>query len=357
MKILHMLPSCRVGNGAAKLVLDIIPFQLEDGDIVDVAVLQETNVSYKADFQKIGCKVYTLSSVGSSLFNPLFIHKIKNIICSYDIVHLHLFPTFYWAVLAKIIFNLKCKLIFTEHSTLNNRQRWYLRPIERFIYSRLDKIIAISDAAKDCLLNHLKMNIDVNVIVNGINILAYSNASPIDRGLLNIPYDAILITQVARFAPQKDQHTVLKVISELPTNYHAVFVGRGELLDKHIEIAKVLNISDRVHFLGVRKDVPSILMSSDIVVMSSNFEGFGLAAVEGMAAGKPVIASNVPGVAEIVSGAGLLFELRSVEELKECIIKLSDNEFYHKITSLCRNRADLFSIDITARKYKQLYYN
>ena len=68
-------------------------------------------------------------------------------------------------------------------------------------------------------------------------------------------------------------------------------------------------------FLSVREDAISILKASDIVVMSSNFEGFGLAAVEGMAAGKPVIASDVEGLSNIVEGAGLLFEPHNEKDL------------------------------------------
>lgn len=355
MKILHIIPSCRIGNGAAKLILDMIPLQMVDDVHIDIAILQETPNSYIDSFKDLGCTVYTFSAAGKTLYNPCFIFKIKHIAKNYNIVHMHLFPAFYFAVIAKSIFNLKCKLVFTEHSTLNNRQKWYLRGVERFIYNRIDKVVAISEAARDCLIRHLRKDLDVCIVANGIHIDNYSSPVPIDKKSINVPESSILLTQVARFAPQKDQMTVLRAMANLPERYHVAFVGQGSLMDKHKEEAKLLNINDRVHFLGVRKDVPAILKASDIVVMSSNFEGFGLAALEGMAAGKPVIASDVPGVAEVVSGAGLLFQLQNAEDLLHNIMSLENPDIYSSVQKKCEQRARSYSIEETANKYMELY--
>ena len=110
---------------------------------------------------------------------------------------------------------------------------------------------------------------------------------------------------VARFSEQKDQPTLIKAIKELPENVHLLLIGEGTLKQKNENLAKEIGVSDKVHFLGFRNDVERILKTVDIVVLSSNWEGFGLAAAEGMAAGKPVIASKVEGLREIVDGYGL----------------------------------------------------
>ena len=72
-------------------------------------------------------------------------------------------------------------------------------------------------------------------------------------------------------------------------------------------MAQSLGIAERVTFLGWRSDVASVLKASDIYVHSTDAEGFGIAACEAMAAGLPVVASDVPGLAQIVKGAGILF--------------------------------------------------
>lgn len=117
-----------------------------------------------------------------------------------------------------------------------------------------------------------------------------------------------------------------------------------------------MGLEDRVHFLGIRDDVERILKTSDIIVLSSNWEGFGLAAVEGMAAGKPVIASNVPGLANVVSDAGLLFTKGKDSDLANKInILIENNDLYHKLSLAAEKRAELFSLDKMVDKYIELY--
>ena len=90
--------------------------------------------------------------------------------------------------------------------------------------------------------------------------------------------------------------------------------------------------------------------------MSSHWEGFGLAAVEGMAAGKPVVASNVLGLAEIVKGYGLLFEKENACELSEQLKRLfSIRDFYDKIAFQCLWRASDFDIDKMMNQYLEVY--
>lgn len=86
-----------------------------------------------------------------------------------------------------------------------------------------------------------------------------------------------------------------------------------------------LNLNDRVHLLGARKDVPNIMKTADLFVLSSHFEGFGLVAVEAMASGLPVIGSNVAGLTDIISGAGRLFDQGNADQLSEIIMELTEN--------------------------------
>ena len=119
--------------------------------------------------------------------------------------------------------------------------------------------------------------------------------------MINEAFGGIVrIFMVAGFRYQKDQPTAINSLKFLPKNYHLFLVGDGPECNKCQQLVNEQNLSERVHFLGKRSDVASLLKSADICVISSHWEGFGLAAVEGMAAGKPVVASNIPGVAEVV---------------------------------------------------------
>lgn len=358
MKILHVINSCSIANGAAKLLLDVIAQQKTSGHLVDVISLVETTPSYTSDFIRAGVNHFiSILPVGGSMKNPLLIIKLRNLIRKYDIVHTHLFPTFYWVALTKIIFNINgIRLVCTEHTSENNRRKCWMRPIEQYIYKQYNHIIAISDAVKSNLIKHLKFTPNITTINNGINVNIYNNATPSSRKDLNIPDDVILLTQVAAFRPEKDQLTVLKTLALLPHNYHVLFIGGGVLLTKHLKIAQQLDVSDRVHFVGVRKDVPSLLKMSDIIIMSSHFEGFGLAAVEGMASHKPVIASNVAGLSDVVKDAGLLFPPYDIEHLKKHIEELSMNlSYYTQTADKCYERALQYDISKTVQQYEMVY--
>ena len=90
--------------------------------------------------------------------------------------------------------------------------------------------------------------------------------------------------------------------------------------------------------------------------MSSHFEGFGLVAVEGMAAGKPVIGSDVPGLSEVIQGAGIVFPVHNDEVLAKEILHLSeDNSYLEDVIKRCSLRANEYDIWVMAKKYDEVY--
>lgn len=360
MKILHVIPHLWRGNGAAKVLLNLISNQVKAFPSIDVVCLVDVKPSLDKEIKSLGCG---LKYLGSCRYNPCLIFKLMKEISKYDIVHVHLFPAFYWVSIAHFLVRSSAKLVLTEHSTKNNRQKLYfLKYIELFIYRRYDKVVAISNAVKEQLMRQRILEKKIEVIYNGINIQNIENANPIDRNELGIPKNVFLITQVARFYSQKDQATLIRSLKYLPNNFFVLFIGDGVLLQEHIDLAKSIGVLDRIRFLGIINDVFSILKVSNVVVMSSNFEGFGLTALEGMAAEKPVIASNVPGLSEVVEGAGLLFPLHDDKELASLIIKLyEDSDYYQIIAKSCKDRSLSFNEKIMGSRYlavyKKLVYN
>ena len=126
--------------------------------------------------------------------------------------------------------------------------------------------------------------------------------------------------------------------------------------EENKKLAQQIKVENRVHFLGFRNDVERILKTVDIVVLSSNWEGFGLAAAEGMAAGKPVIASSVPGLAEIVKDAGILFPKGDYHVLAKYIKKIIFSKSqYNSISRCCYNKSVLFNITRMVNQYTDIY--
>jgi glycosyltransferase involved in cell wall biosynthesis len=140
-----------------------------------------------------------------------------------------------------------------------------------------------------------------------------------------IPVDTVLIGSVARLSPEKSLETLLEGFAQLLERNGGVpklamaLVGPGPSEAELRALAGSLDIADEVIFAGRREDIPSVLNAFDIFVLPSVYEGFGLAVLEAMAAGLPVIASRIGAFEEIVaeSETGRLFELRNPHALAD----------------------------------------
>lgn len=358
MKVLHVINSLDIG-GAERLVVDLSVLMNDLGYETDVLLLNMKDTSFKRYLNNKSIHVYSLG--GDNIYNPLLIFKIIKYIRRYDIIHSHLFPTQYWVAVAKLLSFSKTKLITTEHNTDNRRRHLYLfKWIDIAIYQIYSRIISISPQTTDALCSYIgECNNRIVTIENGIDVRRFNEASAVSRTLLVRENDPLfIIIQVAAFRVQKDQDTLIRAMTHLPKDYHLVLVGDGERKEYCIKLASDINVIDRVHFLGICDNIPNLLKTADVVVLSSHWEGFGLAAVEGMAAGKPVIVSDVPGLSNVVSGAGLLFSKGNVAELSEHIMKLSkDKKYYEQISDKCYQKALVFDIKKMVRKYCDIYEN
>ncbi|MGV0978570.1 glycosyltransferase [Empedobacter falsenii] len=362
MKILQIINSLGTG-GAEKLLLDTIPLYVQNGLEMDILVFWNNDHQFINSLKKINCcKVYILkeSAITKDIYNPLHILKIKKFLKSYDIAHVHLFPAQYFVPLANILNGNKTKLIFTEHNTSNNRiKNSILRKIDTFFYKRFSKQICISEEIKDIFYNTYKFPKEFYPIIkNGVNLDTINKAKAINRQLINssINVEDKLLLQISAFREQKDQDTVIRALLNLPDNFKLILVGDGVRRIICEELAKGLGVAERVIFLGQRMDVPQIMKSVDYIILSSKYEGLSLASIEGLASGKPFLASDVPGLSEIVGGAGILFELYNDKQLASKILELEGNQnLKQKVINNSIERSQEYHIDKMIQAHIGLY--
>ncbi len=377
MKILHIITSLELG-GAEKLLSELIPLQKELGYDVELMILSDINSVFEKDLIKRGIKV-SVSDINSVFEKDLIKRGIKvsvskynskvsslNIFAiaekirkeNYDIVHVHLVHAQYWTRFAKILdFNSKRKYITTEHSTSNRRRNSIVfKLIDRFIFRGFDKIVSISEATEKSLKEWIGGD-EKNycVIANGVDLSHFENVYPISRDEIGVENSDTVLMMVSRFQAAKNQKGVVSALKSLSEEYKVVFVGDGVLERDVQEFAKKEGVEDRVRFLGLRKDIPQLLKAADIIIQYSFFEGFGITAVEGMASHKPVIASDVPGLAEVVRGAGFLCSNDNPKELAKLILKLKDEKIYREVADKCLERSKKFTIENSAKEYLELY--
>jgi len=166
----------------------------------------------------------------------------------------------------------------------------------------------------------------------------------------------VLLIHVARFSKHKDQKTVIEALKHLPSHVKLLLVGDGVFRKGYEILVRELELNDRVLFMGLRMDVPQLLKTADISILSSNWEGFGLVALESMASGKPFVGSNVPGMADVVKGGGILFEKGNIKELVLYIEKLINNQsYFEQIANSCKTKSMQYDIQFMVEKHIQLY--
>ncbi|MDM1066147.1 glycosyltransferase [Myroides odoratimimus] len=354
MRILHLIDSLNIG-GAERLLIETIPYLVSHGYTVDVALLNGEKTSFYKKLETLKeCKIISL---GFRYYDLSYFFKLKKLSKEYDIIHVHLFPAQYYIGILKYLKLIKNKIIFTEHSTSNRRlQSSFFRIIERPICGQYDTIICITNEVKKVLLNYSIVKEDRIVIIeNGVNLKKIRSSKGLDRKDFGYSISDVLLIKVAGFRREKDQDTVITSLVKLPINYKLVLVGDGERRSQLEHLVKELKLDDRIVFLGVRDDVYDLMKMCDIVVLSSHWEGFGLVAVEAMASGIPLIASNVEGLAQVVDGGGLLFEKGNVNDLVEKILSLEEVEFNRQIRYNCSEKAKQYDVKMMIDKLIKVY--
>ncbi len=355
LQIINSLPTA----GAEKLVIEISKKYISLGHHVDLLLLKKYD--YSLESEVLNNTEIGLHFLGehTSIYNPINIYKLRKFLktSNHDVLHAHLFPTFYWVSLALGSY-FKGLTVHTEHNTTNRRMaNPFIGWLDRFIYPNFDYHITISDAVRENLENHI--NIDPSRLINiynGVDLKAIEDAQPHNKNMFNLDPEHKIILQVSAFRPQKDQRTLIRALSLIDPKTHLFLAGDGEMKEACIDLVKELSLEKRVHFLGIRNDIPRLLKTADIVVLSSFYEGLSLSSVEGLASGKPFIASDVPGLTEVVKGAGILFPQGDADNLADSIKNLfSNKELYHQTSLQCLERSKKYDIDTMISKHLALY--
>lgn len=357
MKILRVINSLNIG-GAERSVVGNIPVHVKNGFAVDVLLLTGARTHFYNELIEKKIRIIDLGI--NNMYNPLILFKIAKLINKYDLLHVSLFPALYWVAITKILTRSKTKLMFTEHNTSNNRRgNRFFKIIEKIIYSQYDQLIAISPEATENLSNHLDDKIQIKTIYNGVDVAKVFEESKDCGSVVELRdkfKNSKVVLQVASFRNQKDQDTLIKALPLINADVSLLFAGDGNRLTICKDLAKEMKVEDRISFLGIQNNIHALYGIADIVVMSSHYEGFGRAAVEGMAARKPVVASNVAGLSKIVANHGILFESGNHIELAQIINRLTtDSILYEEVASQCYERAKEYDILKMITEYELIY--
>lgn len=292
-------------GGTMTFFKSLIKELLDEGHTVDIAT-NENNSKVPDCYREWGCTVYPINTFRSPLNkgNLKAIKQLKTLVAKekYDIVHCH-------TPIAAMCTRLACrkarkkgtKVFYTAHGFHfykgAPRKNWMIYyPVEKFCARFTDVLITINKEDYALAQKKLKAKRVEYVPGVGIDVAKFADAT-VDRDLkrdeIGVPRDATLLLSVGELNHNKNHEVVIRALAELKdSSVHYGIAGKGPLHDTLISKANELSVGNQVHLLGFRKDIPELYKCSDVCVFPSFREGLGLAAIEGMAAGLPLIVSD-----------------------------------------------------------------
>lgn len=235
-------------------------------------------------------------------------------------------------------------------------------PVIRFCINVSNAVTTVSESLKEDTIKHFAIERPINVIPNFIQL--EEKIQDVAFNELRTKYAKAgqkIICHVSNFRPVKRVEDVILTFNEIQKQVDSklILVGDGPDRNAAEKLSRELGLMDHVIFFGKVRDTNHILEFSDLFLLPSETESFGLAALEAMAAGVPVISSNTGGIPEVnLNGfSGYLSEVGDIQSMSENAIALLSNE--EKLSTFkiqAKKQASLFSLDLILPQYEGLYH-
>ncbi|PWU68658.1 N-acetyl-alpha-D-glucosaminyl L-malate synthase BshA [Gracilibacillus dipsosauri] len=282
-----------------------------------------------------------------------------------DIIHAHYaMPHAICAILAKQMAKHPTKIVTTLHGTditvlgidLS------LKKIIKFGMEQSDAVTAVSQSLVQQTKDMLETNKEIEVIYNFVNEKEYYKLQNTNlKEKYGIQDSEKVLIHISNFRKVKRVEDVVRTFAKVNEQIPArlLLIGDGPEYCQIVELVKTLGLSESVHFLGKQKNIPELLSISDINLLLSEKESFGLVLLEAMACGVPCIGTNIGGIPEVIQHKenGYIEELGDVQAFADRILTLlEDKEKYLQFSRNAINHVKTnFSSDQIRNQYERLY--
>ncbi len=327
-KVCHLVVADGI-SGAENHLLKLVPNLSQEKFDVHFVVMAPRYEIYE-EFLKRCQKVKVIFIPMRGRMNPLnfislfwLFRKEK-----YDLLHTHNSRADVYGIVAGKMAGIKIAMAsihgyqcYDQINPLFKIRGWILRNFS-------DRIITISNALKDLIAENEGIDRSRMVTVYyGLERLNLEEGGATVRGEFDLDPDAPLLVDVGRLIPVKSHDTLIRALKHIiPSfpNLRLFIIGDGMLKEELKGLTKTLNLEDHVIFTGYREDVARFMKEADLFVFPTLGEGFGLVLLEAMAFKKPIVATRVMSIPEIVEDgkSGLLVPPRHLEELADAILQL-----------------------------------
>jgi glycosyltransferase involved in cell wall biosynthesis len=360
--ILQIIDGLEIG-GAEILLYDLTVRFISQGYRVTVCYSEAGPL--EDDFRKLGISLTRLP--WKRRVDPSLMRQYGKLIAQDppQIVHTHLFKSDFNGRLAA-----RLQGVPVVVSTLHSCSQWARNALQGLAYglnARLaDQIIAVSDEVHDFALKYMFLTPRrLTVIPNGVQVERFAENPALGMSVrreLNIAPHAPLLGMVASLTPVKGHHVFLQAaaqIRQVVEDARFLVAGDGPIKEALMRQAHELGLAEAVIFCGNRRDIPAIMSALDVLVFASTVEGLPIALLEGMAAGRPVVATTAGGIPSVVvdGQTGLLVPPNDAVSLAQaCLRLIADSGLRRSMgQNGCARVKAQYSIETTAAKTMDLY--
>ena len=283
-----------------------------------------------------------------------------------DLIHVHYaIPHASAAFMAKQILatqGISIPFVTTLHGTditLVGRDPSF-EPVITFCINQSDAVTAVSESLKEDTLKHFDVKNDIHVIPNFIRLNKSSEKNNNEETReLYANKDERILCHISNFRKVKRVKDVIRIFAKVVKTRPSklIFVGDGPERYHCEMLCRELSLCEHILFLGKVRDTSHVLNISDVFMLPSETESFGLAALEAMAVGVPVISSNTGGIPEVnLNGvSGFLSDVGDIDEMAKNTLHVLENEHLHTFKQNAKKQAENFSLDRILPMYEEIY--
>jgi len=362
-KVIHIIGTMDIGGAENYLFNLLSALDLRIYDIEVYYLVGKGGIAHKLSTLGIPCQSLITKGQRDFLQIPHLVSLFRK--KRPDIVHTHVHAANYWIAIACKLAKVSVLIESIHDQHIHSAKKLYLIRILEKINSRLvDQIIAVSEGVRAHIINELGVDPKKTMTLhNGIRTKYVAKAKPLTRKTFGITNDSFLVGCVANLIPTKKGYEyLLPAFAELKDEIpHAklLIIGDGPLRELMIKLTRELNIENDVQLLGHRDDVFQILPLFDVFVLASLFEGLPMVLLEAMFFRKPIVATGVGGIPELVRDktTGLLVPPANKEALGKAILELYHNKSLMKEVSQNAHAlvVEHFTIEKIAGQVHDLY--
>ena len=365
-KIAFMINSL-AGGGAEKLVKTLLEQLQKDGWSIELICLEKDDI-FKVNEN---IKITYLSSWGKNaggikklIFLPILAFKLLNYISKHqiEIVQSHLFRANYVNLLTRCLSKSSHNVQIVNHSVISRYKNEGISGkinlfLIKMLYPFADKIISVSSIVQKDMLELFGFKNEKNIIYNIFDLNEIQKLLQEEIDDFRFDTTKNYIVSVGRLISLKRNHDLINAVSRLDSNVELIFIGEGKEKENLINLAKELDMSKRVHFLGWVDNPYKYIYHSSILACTSQTESFGNVLVEAMACGTPVISTKCGGPEEIIDDGvnGFLIEIGDVDcMVKKINLILNDDELSNKLILNAKEKIKLFDSASIMKEYKKV---